>query len=256
MKEIILGSLKEIETVERVKIIYACESGSRAWGFPSADSDYDVRFIYIHPVEWYLSIENKRDVIERPIIDALDFSGWEMRKALRLLRKSNPPLMEWLGSPIVYMENDQVVSELRRLKQSYCSYIASSYHYLHMAQGNYRKCLKGDQVRVKKYFYVLRPIMALMWIERGLGAVPTNFNDLLGGLSLNQDLLSQILSLLESKRAGTELDSGPRIPIFHDFIEEQLTHFEKKNFKDYTDSMPVEALNRLFRTALEDAWNL
>lgn len=94
MREEILKRLTDIEGEEDVKIFYACESGSRAWGFPSADSDYDVRFLYRHPEEWYLSVdlEEKRDVIERPINDDLDISGWDLRKALKLLRKSNPPL--------------------------------------------------------------------------------------------------------------------------------------------------------------------
>ena len=93
IKERILGELSALEQHYEVKILYACESGSRAWGFASTDSDYDVRFVYLHPLDWYLSIDQKRDVIERPISDELDLSGWELRKALRLLRKSNPPLL-------------------------------------------------------------------------------------------------------------------------------------------------------------------
>src|SRR5437879_13444130 len=101
MNNQISDELLAIEERERVRILYACESGSRAWGFPSADSDYDVRFIYVHRPEWYLSVFEKRDVIERPLKDCLDLSGWDIKKALQLLRKSNAPLLEWLGSPIV-----------------------------------------------------------------------------------------------------------------------------------------------------------
>ena len=99
MKPEILARLSHLENEESVKIVYACESGSRAWGFPSADSDYDVRFLYLRPQAWYLSIdlEKKRDVIERPIDDQIDLNGWDLRKALWLYRKSNPPLLEWLG---------------------------------------------------------------------------------------------------------------------------------------------------------------
>jgi predicted nucleotidyltransferase len=106
VKEEILSRIIEIEDEEGVRIFFACESGSRAWGFPSSDSDYDVRFLYLHPTEWYLSVnlEHKRDVIERPISGDLDINGWDLRKALILLRKGNPPLMEWLGSPIIYRE--------------------------------------------------------------------------------------------------------------------------------------------------------
>jgi predicted nucleotidyltransferase len=128
--------LENIEEEEQVKIFYACESGSRAWGFPSADSDYDVGFLYLHPRDWYLSIdlETKRDVIERPIDDGLDFSGWDLRKALKLLRKSNPPLIEWLGSPTIYREHFSVATQMRDLLTRYYSPEASQYHYLHMAR--------------------------------------------------------------------------------------------------------------------------
>jgi uncharacterized protein len=134
MRERIKERLAEIEKNEGVKILYACESGSRAWGFPSADSDYDVRFIYLHPVQWYLSIEKRRDVIEIPIFDNIDLSGWDLRKALQLFQKSNPPSFEWLGSPFVYMEQFSIIAKLRQLASVYYSSVASAYHYLHMAR--------------------------------------------------------------------------------------------------------------------------
>src|SRR5580698_9021306 len=94
--------LAQLEAERQVRVLFACESGSRAWGFASRDSDYDVRFLYVHRRDWYLSVEARRDVIELPIAEDLDVSGWDLRKALRLLRKSNPPLLEWLKSPVVY----------------------------------------------------------------------------------------------------------------------------------------------------------
>ena len=121
MRSRILSHLYDIETNEKVRIVYACESGSRAWGFSSADSDYDVRFLYLRPVEWYLSIDVKRDVIERPVQDGLDVSGWDMKKALPLFRKSNPPLLEWLGSPIVYLEQYGAAEGMRGLLPDYYS---------------------------------------------------------------------------------------------------------------------------------------
>ena len=136
MKELIHSHLNEIETGEKIRIFYACESGSRAWGFPSADSDYDVRFLYLRPVDWYLSIDEKRDVIECPINAGLDINGWDLKKALLLLRKSNPPLLEWLGSPIVYLERYGIATKMREFAQAYYSPSACLYHYLHMARGN------------------------------------------------------------------------------------------------------------------------
>lgn len=105
MKAVIIERIQAIEEREDIVAFYACESGSRAWGFPSVDSDYDIRFLYMHPVDWYLSIIEKRDVIERPLENQLDISGWDLKKALGLFHKSNPPLLEWLNSPIVYHKN-------------------------------------------------------------------------------------------------------------------------------------------------------
>src|SRR5277367_4761827 len=145
--------LRRIEQAYDVRVLYACESGSRAWGFASQDSDYDVRFLYVHSRDWYLSIEDRRDVIEEPISESLDISGWELRKALRLLRKSNPPLLEWLKSPVVYAEDGTFLAGFRQLAAEYYSPVRCFAHYLHMASGNARQYLKGETVCLKKYLY-------------------------------------------------------------------------------------------------------
>ena len=132
----IQSELTRLESSEDVLVVLAVESGSRAWGFPSVDSDYDVRFIYLHRTDWYLSIdlEHKRDVIEKPIQGGLDISGWDIRKALRLFRKSNPPLLEWLQCPFVYLEKSSFANRLRALLPNFYSPNASFFHYLHMAR--------------------------------------------------------------------------------------------------------------------------
>src|SRR5688500_17692067 len=160
MKEIIFEKLKSIEHQFDVKILYACESGSRAWGFASPDSDYDVRFIYVHRMDYYLSIDEQRDVIELPINDVLDINGWELRKALRLFRKSNAPLFEWLQSPIVYETNPAFVEDMTRLMSGSFSARAAMHHYLSMAKGVFESDLSAEEVKLKKYFYALRPILA------------------------------------------------------------------------------------------------
>lgn len=138
MRERVLDELERIEREHDVVVLYACESGSRAWGFASPDSDYDVRFVYVHQPEWYQRVEEPRDVIERPLSDELDISGWELRKALRLTRKSNPALLEWLGSPLVYREEPGVREELLWLGSAFHSVPGSRHHYLSMARKNYR----------------------------------------------------------------------------------------------------------------------
>jgi uncharacterized protein len=258
VRDEILTHLEVIETRESARVLYACESGSRAWGFPSADSDYDVRFIYLHPRDWYLAIdlERKRDVIESPITDHLDVSGWDLRKALQLLRKFNPPLMEWLGSPIVYREETTVAARMRNLLATYYSPTACLYHYLHMAQGNYRDYLKGPIVWVKKYFYVLRPLLAIRWIERDLGVVPTPFQTLVEGSIDDTDLKQAIDQLVEDKRQGNELDRGPRIDLISAFVENELARLESQRFERIHDppNAPIDDFNALFRTALDEVW--
>ncbi|MDP7412449.1 MAG: nucleotidyltransferase domain-containing protein [SAR202 cluster bacterium] len=196
--------LADIEAEEDVTIVYACESGSRAWGFPSADSDYDVRFIYLHRIEWYLSISAGRDVIERPISGLLDVNGWDLKKALQLYRKSNPVLFEWLNSPIVYRDTHSVAEKLRDLSSDYYSSTAGAYHYLQMAQGNAKDLVRGGGVRIKKYFYVLRPLLAVNWIKQGRGVVPTEFDALVDRIVTSSTLRFEIEKPVAAKRLGEE----------------------------------------------------
>lgn len=244
--------LAQIEAAEGVTIFYACESGSRAWGFPSADSDYDVRFLYLHPRDWYLSInlERKRDVIERPIDGDLDLSGWDLRKALGLMRKSNPPLLEWLRSPIVYRASHGLAAALRDRVPHCYSPRASAYHYLHMARGNYESYLQEERVQPKRYFYVLRPLMAVEWIQQDRGPVPMAFEALVEAVVDNAALRQAIDALLARKRAGEELDEGPRLPAIHAFIERELERWDGHRFTQPAPKPPVEPLNALFRDAL------
>ncbi len=242
--------LAAIEREEKVCIFYACESGSRAWGFASENSDYDARFLYIHPRNWYLTIEERRDVIERPILDDIDLNGWDIRKALSLLRKSNPPLLEWLQSPITYKQQLSIVEKIRALMPEYYSPLRCMHHYLHMAEGNFREYLKKDEVWVKKYFYVLRPVLACKWIEAGYGVVPTEFQKLVDRLVDSPSLKSAIDELIERKRNGQELDMGPKIPIISEFIESELSHFATLPPYPKSKSFEVQRLDKLFQDSL------
>jgi hypothetical protein len=254
IQDIIRSRLEEIELHFRVRILYACESGSRAWGFPSRDSDFDVRFLYIHPVEWYLSIDDHKDVIELSIEGQLDINGWDIRKALKLFRKSNPPLYEWLGSPIVYLEPYSIAASLRELAKIYYSPVACFHHYLHMAQGNFREYLKGEVIWRKKYFYVLRPLLAINWIEKGYGVAPTAFGELVNRLVSVEPLRSEINELIELKRTGAELDYGPRMPALSEFIETELNRLESEKPAYSVKGASSDRLNEVFRNALTEIW--
>lgn len=203
-RDLILRKLRKIKEKEQVKILYAVESGSRGWGFESKDSDYDIRFIYIHPLKWYLSIEDKRDVIEYPVSNSLDISGWDIRKALKLFKNSNPPLYEWLNSPIIYFEVGNFTQKLRGLIPKFYSPVSYLHHYLNMAKGNYKAYLTNEKVKMKKYFYVLRPIFACMWIEKHKTIPPMEFKKLFRAQKLHPKLTNLIQQLLDRKRLSAE----------------------------------------------------
>ena len=211
MISLIQTQLRHLERQHNIKILYAVESGSRAWGFASTDSDWDVRFVYIHHQDWYLSIDDQKDSIEIMLPNDLDLSGWELRKALKLFRKSNPLLLEWLNSPIIYCEEASVMEQFRGLMADYFNPKSCLHHYLHMAEGNFREYLQGDLVRTKKYFYVLRPILACQWIERTDTMPPTEFQQLFDSQIEAGELRSEIDKLLARKRSGDELKEEPKI---------------------------------------------
>lgn len=249
--------LAALEQAEDAVILLCVESGSRAWGFESSDSDYDVRFIYIRRPESYLSIdlESQRDVIERPIVDEIDLSGWDIRKALKLFRKSNPPLLEWLQSPLIYVERHSFAAKLRGLLADFYSPRNCFHHYFHMARGNVREYLRGETVWRKKYFYVLRPLLALRWLELGLGPVPMEFAKLVEPTVEDAALRQAIDALVTAKRAGVEMDEGPRIPIISDFIAREIVRFESLAAHMAKQETSIAPLNQLFRAMLHEVWD-
>ena len=242
--------LQTIEQENGINIFWACESGSRAWGFPSQDSDFDVRFLYHHRTEWYLSIDNKRDVIECPIEGLLDINGWDIRKALRLLRKSNPVLLEWLHSPIVYQEKPTRVDLIRKLAPIYFSPVTCHYHYLHLAKNTVRRHLQNELFNLKKIVYVLRPILACRWIEAELGIVPMSFETLLESLK-EVTLKTAIRALLERKKQGNESDFETASPVIMDFITDELARLSSLSYPK--KKVPhSDTLDQLFRQILSE----
>jgi uncharacterized protein len=241
------ATLAHIEREHSVKILFACESGSRGWGFASPDSDYDVRFIYAHCVDWYLTVFPGRDVIELPISDVYDVSGWDLRKALGLLRNGNATLIEWLSSPVVYRADLSFLATVRAAAQQVHRPERAFHHYLHMVKKNYRDYLRGEVVRLKKYLYVLRPLLACLWIEQQRGPVPMRFADLVEAIVTDAVLKNAIAKLLAIKRQASEAEHGLAIPTISQFI---AFHLERLNH----DSAPVRqeqqdfsVLDRLLR---------
>jgi len=225
MRAQIMEELAAIEARHEVTVLFACESGSRGWGFASPDSDYDVRFIYVNRLPWYLTVTPRRDVIELPISGELDINGWDLRKALGLMRESNPTLLEWLRSPIVYREDAQAMPRFRALSEAVFSNARGWHHYASMAKKNFREHLQAETVRYKKYLYVLRPLLAARWIRMKPGVPPMRFADLAQHtLDAVRDaaLIDEINALLEVKMRAGEAATSPRWPGIRAFIEAEL----------------------------------
>ena len=246
MRERIAETLRRIETEQGVRVLYAAESGSRAWGFASANSDWDVRFVYARTPRDYLRVTPPRNVIELPITDDLDVSGWDIFKALALFRKSNPPLLEWLRSPIIYHEPGDFAARLRALSEQHYSPRRLTYHYLSLSRNNWEKYIKGRaEVTYKKYLYVLRPFLCIRWIERHGSPPPTSVWDTLEGVELPEEARERLVALLHRKQQAEEMGAGPGDAALNAFIAEEIARILTcvPNLPD--DTVPDVLLNAL-----------
>ena len=247
--------LDRAEHEHSVQVLMAIESGSRAWGFASTNSDFDARFIYRHPTAHYLRIdtEHVRDVIEYPIVDEIDINGWDLRKALGLLLRSNPAIVEWLISPITYRERGTFRERALAVLPEIYQPTRGIHHYRAMARSNFRGYLRDEIVPAKKYFYVLRPLLAARWIEQRTGPAPIEFERLLAMLPSSPALHESIADLLARKRAATEKTLIPRIEVINGFIEQEIERLSGVSLPDAPETRRVEALNGLFRELLDEA---
>ena len=255
VQALIRARLDEVARAERVRIVLAVESGSRAWGFASADSDYDVRFLYVRGLEDYAALTSPRDVIERPIEGELDLNGWDLRKALTLGLRWNPALVEWLTSPIVYAEAGWEAAALRglfaRARQSRAALIR---HYFGLAYRQFGRHIDGrDAVNLKKYFYVVRPAAALLWLEtRAHETPPMSLPALLDGVALPADVAAAIVDLRARKAAGVEAGRGERIAALDAFCTARMAwareHLPKT--APQPDAALVRAAEALFHASV------
>ena len=238
--------LLNVENDYGIKVLYACESGSRAWNFNSKDSDYDIRFLYVRRPEDYIAIEPPRDVVEVPGDALWDMSGWDLSKALKLLVKGNTNLIEWLRSPIVYIENTELCQEMLDLVSRMVSFEQLFYSYQGFARAHFKAYLQGEEVWLKKYLYVMRPLLSAYWIEKEGQLPPMVFEKMLVRAGEEHPyLLEPMQRLLERKRNGLERESGPRVAELDRFIDLMLnkTCQGLKTEKEVSE----KALNGIFR---------
>ena len=193
--------LKAIEKENKVKILYACETGSRAWGFPSPDSDYDVRFICMHERDWYLSLSQRKDTIEHMDGD-LDITGWDLRKSLILLKKSNATLIERFQSPIEYFSAEGFKLEFKSLIETYYSPTAVFFHHYSLAQKFWEELKDKEEVKLKSYFYLIRSLLSCNWIVKDKTVLPMD----IGGLMrlIDTERRNEIRDLIKLKEGVNE----------------------------------------------------
>ena len=231
IEELVLMKIKEIEEKENIKVLHVIESGSRAWGFASPDSDYDVRFIYVRDKDFYLSLRGTKDFIDWELSEVLDINGWDLKKALQHIHKSNATVFEWSNSPVVYYTTPEWQNLCKDVVQKYFACKSSMYHYYGTANKNYHEYLVDDLVKYKKYFYVLRPILACKWIEEKKCPPPVLFDELIDSV-LEEDMRAAVEDLLAKKVQMSESDKAPKIPMINQYIENRLSYY-----KDLLESM-------------------
>ena len=249
MEKTIQETLSRIEQENNIKILYAVESGSRAWGFASADSDYDVRYIYMHPMEEYLRIDSLPDTLEGPLDAVMDFSGWDLRKTLELLRRSNPSLLEWIHSPVCYRTSPEWESAARIFRHYYDP-VTLMHHYLSMAQQHLIKVRAGEDVKLKHYLYALRPILCCRWLETRGTMPPVPFARLQQE-TLPAELAETVEEILKIKTSSDEILRIPRNPRLDAFLESELVRLREAARKLPKAPTPgCGNLNAMFRCML------
>ena len=247
----IRARLALIEKRDGIRVLYACESGSRCWGFASPGSDYDVRFIYVRPMDDYLAVTEPRDVIEEPVDDRWDASGWDLKKALQLMLRGNSSLLEWLTSPLVYAEAPGFRTSLLTLYRATVPVEKLAAGYTAMAMRNFRAYLTGDIVRTKKYLYVLRPLVAAHWIAEKKTFPPLSFDKLVHWVAASRpELAVELLELVARKKAGLKNEAGPRLSEADCYITERLS---VAPLAVPPASADLQAVNRFFARIVRSA---
>lgn len=253
--EPIQQAIADIERDHDIRVLFAAESGSRAWGFASPDSDFDVRFIYTHRYDWYIRIDEPRDVIEAMLPGDLDLSGWDLRKTLNLFLRCNLALNEWLGSPMVYTERGELAQRLRALMPSAFRAPAGYHHYLSMARGVYNHHVAADPVRLKKVFYVLRPLLACRWIHQTNSQPPTEFDRLVSAdwvSTAERTMIAKLAAAKTDSREGetTLLDDSVRHWLIAELIRAEA---ESASIRS-SAALGTADLNQVLRQTIHDAW--
>ncbi len=228
----IINTLGDLEQKYNIRILFAVESGSRAWRIESKDSDYDIRFVYVRDKKDYLKIHPPRDVIDKT--DGIyDFVGFDLYKFIRLLNSSNPSVIEWLNCDIIYTEDGWSKEHLKKIMNKHFNPISLYYHYKSMCKNNYLNYLKSEKLMThKKYLYAMRGLVNAKYVEQYLEVPPIRFKETVEKVSLPKDVKDKLWEVIEIKEQGGEKDIISHIHEFESYIEDFLDeHIEIMNKK-------------------------
>ncbi len=249
----ILAALRAEEEARGIRILYAAASGSRAWGFASPDSDWDVRALYVHPLDWYLRIEDKpRDTFEAMHPGDIDLSAWELRKALRLFAKSNVPLLEWLESPVVYLDRDNFGDRLRALVPRFFDPRGAAWHHLAMQRSALADLAPDGTIRIKKLCYALRSALSVRWIVARSSMPPVPFPELFAASDLAPTTRAAVEDVLAAKRDASERDCIAMPLVLSELFENNENLVPEAEFPKRERARP-EDLNELLKDIVVEA---
>lgn len=224
----ISNHLREIEEQYNVKILFAVESGSRAWGFASKDSDWDVRFIYVHEPEWYFHIEEQKDTIEQMFPDEVDASGWDLKKALRLFKRSNPSFFEWIHSPIIYEMDETFIDEIKKMEDEYFDADKAMFHYNHIYKKHNDRYITENGLPLKRFLYYLRGILVCKWLTDKGTVPPVRFSELVDTTIEDENIKKKIEHLLEQKKQSKEHNLEPVDEELFSWAENWAEYYNQK----------------------------
>lgn len=235
--------LQQIEKDKSIKLLFACETGSRAWGFPSPDSDYDIRLIYMHHRDWYLSLHEQKDSIE--IMDGdLDITGWDLRKSLLLLKKSNAPLIERFLSPIIYHEETEFADNFRTLINQYYSPTAVFYHHYSLASKFWADIKDAETFKLKGFFYLVRSLLSCNWIIQNSQVVPMQIDKLM--LYTDSDVAQRLRELIALKATVDEKHFHKKDQFLHEWIIDTFKKLDIAKEALGVNSSSIDVLNNYF----------
>lgn len=243
MKTKILNKLSEIEKEKNIDILFAVESGSRAWGFASPDSDYDIRFVYKHKQEWYLNLWEKTDTIQFMTEDDLDGSGWDVRKALKLLAKSNASFTGWLFSPIIYRADEDFLKEIKALANNNFNPVAGFYHF-HSMNKNFEDTLGSEKMTLKSFFYAIRTALCANWVYKNETIPPVLFREMYS--LIDSSFHSQLDDLIKLKSERIEKSNEPVDDNLIDLVKQVVDENNRVKDQLITRKPNPDEFNRLF----------